>query len=394
MGKLDNARNQFLAESSKSEVVVNVAKTRSDRPAELEASSTSESSLPLWRRAHWYKVALFFVSLFLFILAITMMKEGARDLAPLVRDSFSVENPANSLGFGWLFAYVIMSGSPVAAASLTFFDAGVISELGTYTMITGSRLGASLIVLFIGFIYVLRGRDRSTSLGMGLLSLVVTGSTHLLALPLGMVLLSASVLDGVQLSAGSTLNSLADRVFDPIITWLLVYLPEWSLFVIGFFVIMASFSLFDKALPQMTLRESQVGRVSRFVYRPWVMFLVGACITLLSMSVSISLSILVPLSARGFIRRENVVPYIMGANITTFIDTLLAALLLNNPTAFTIILVNMISISVVSALLLATVYRRYERISLSFVRWATSDTRNFGLFMIVIIFVPIVLMLV
>jgi hypothetical protein len=94
------------------------------------------------------KIVLFIVSLFLFILAITLMKEGARELAPLVRDSFRVDNPANSLGFGWLFAYIVMSGSPVAAAALTFFDAGVIDQLGTFTMITGSRLGASFIVLF------------------------------------------------------------------------------------------------------------------------------------------------------------------------------------------------------------------------------------------------------
>ena len=53
----------------------------------------------------------------IFLLAINLMKEGARDLAPLVRDQFAVDNPANSLGFGWLFSYVIMSGSPVAAAA-------------------------------------------------------------------------------------------------------------------------------------------------------------------------------------------------------------------------------------------------------------------------------------
>lgn len=350
--------------------------------------------LAYWRRAHWYKVPLFIISLFLFILAITMMKEGARDLAPLVRNQFSVSNPLNSLGFGWLFAYVIMSGSPVAAASLTFFDAGVIGELETYTMITGSRLGASLIVLFIGFIYVLRGRDRATSLGMGLLSLVVTGSTHLLALPLGLTILSSGVLSNVQLSSGTVLSSLTERVFDPIIIWLVAYLPEWFLFILGFLIIMVSFSLFDKALPEMSLKESQIGRVSRFVYRPWVMFVLGAGITMLSMSVSISLSLLVPLSARGFIRRENVVPYIMGANVTTFIDTVLAAVLLDNAMAFTVIFVNMVSITLVSALILATVYRSYESLSLAFVGWATSDRRNFGIFIFVIVLVPVILMFV
>jgi hypothetical protein len=120
-----------------------------------------------WReRVHLGKIALFAISLFLFVLAITLMKDGARGLAPLVQDLLSVNSPANSLGFGWLSAYVIKSGSPVAAAALTFFDSGVLHKLGAFAMITGSRLGASFIVLFLGFLYVLRGRDRATSLSM------------------------------------------------------------------------------------------------------------------------------------------------------------------------------------------------------------------------------------
>ena len=138
-----------------------------------------------WKQVHFYKIGLFVASLYLFILAITLMKEGARGIAPLVQNLLAVNNPVNALGFGWLFAYVIMSGSPVAAAALTFFDAGVVDKLGAFAMITGSRLGAGFIVLFLGFLYVLRGRDRATSLSMGLLSLSVTATTYLPALVLG-----------------------------------------------------------------------------------------------------------------------------------------------------------------------------------------------------------------
>lgn len=346
-----------------------------------------------WRHIPWAKIGLFGLSLFLFILAITLMKEGARDLAPLVRSRFAVTNPANSLGLGWLFAYVIMSGSPVAASALTFFQAGVLDKLGTFTMITGSRLGASFIVLFIGFIYVLRGRSHSNSLSMGLLSLSVTGTTYLAALLIGSGILYTGLLDQVQMHSGLLLTSLTELVFDPITAFLTGFLPDWTLFLIGLGVIMVSFNLFDRCLPQMTLKESQLGRMSRLVYRPWVMFLLGGAITLVSMSVSVSLSVLVPLSHRGFVRRENVIPYIMGANITTFIDTLLAAVLLNNPQAFTIVLVEMISITIVSLLLLLTVFRRYERAMLNFVAWVTADNRHLALFMTMILVVPLVLML-
>ena len=142
------------------------------------------------------KIGLFGASLYLFVLAVTLMKDGARGLAPLVHNLLEVTSAANALGFGWLSAYVIMSGSPVAAAALTFFDAGVMDELGAFAMITGSRLGASFIVLLIGFLYVLRGRDRATSLSMGLLSLTVTATTYLPGLFLGVAMLQTGLLDG------------------------------------------------------------------------------------------------------------------------------------------------------------------------------------------------------
>ncbi len=338
------------------------------------------------------KVILFFVSVFLFILAITLMKEGSRDLAPLVRDRFHVTNPANSLGFGWLFAYVVMSGSPVAAATLTFFDAGVIDQMSAFTMITGSRLGASFIVLFIGFIYVLRGRNRATSLSMGLLSLIVTGTTYLMALGVGLALLAAGWLNAIQLQSGAMLTSATDMIFDPISALFLTFLPGWALFLVGFGIIMVSFNLFDRCLPEMSLKESHVGRMSRLVYQPWVMFLLGAGITLISMSVSVSLSILVPLSQRGFVRRENVIPYIMGANITTFVDTLLAAVLLNNPAAFTVVLIEMLSITIVSFVILALFYRFFQEKTLDLVNRISENNRNLAIFMVTILIVPLILL--
>lgn len=202
----------------------------------LVVNKQEETLLParswqrFWERIAWRKVGIFLVSLFLFILAITLMKEGARDLGPLVRDRFAVSNPANSLGFGWLFAYVVMSGSPVAAAALTFFDAGIINQLGAFTMITGSRLGASFIVLFIGFIYVLRGRNRANSLGMGLLSLIVTGTTYLAGMVIGIFLLNSGALASLQPQSGALLSSILDRIFDPIAAFLLSFLPTWGLF--------------------------------------------------------------------------------------------------------------------------------------------------------------------
>jgi Na+/phosphate symporter len=182
-------------------------------------------------------------------------------------------------------------------------------------------------------------------------------------------------------------------VIDPIAGLLAALLPEWAVFLAGLGIILVSFSLFDRCLPQMAVKDSHVGQVSRLVYRPVVMLILGALLTMVSMSVSLSLSILVPLGDRGFVRRENVIPYIMGANITTFVDTLLAAVLLNNPAAVTIVLVEMASITVVSLVILITFYRAYQRAMLNFVEWVTAKNRNLAAFVATILVVPIILIL-
>jgi len=335
----------------------------------LNATKIVRGSVFLWNRVRPDKVFLFIVSLFLFVQSIALMKEGARPLVSLVRGGFAAADLSYFLGLGWLSAYIIMSGSPA-----------------------GSRLGASFVVLFVGFIYVLRGRNRATNLSMGLLSLTVTGMNSLAGFIVGIGLLKTGVLDRVQFRLNNSTYSVIDRIFSPLINALARSLPSWALFPIGLGIVMVSFSLFDRCLPQVALKESQMGRMSRLIYRPWVMFLLGGAITLISMSVSVSLGILVPLGNRGFVRRENVIPYIMGANITTFVDTLLVAVLLGNSLAFTIVLAGMISIALVSGVVLVAFYRRYRRAILAFVSWVTATNRNLALFMFFIFIIPILLM--
>ena len=345
-----------------------------------------------WEKVNFGKIALFSFSLYLFFFAITLMKYGARGLVPLFQNSFNLSNGLSSLGFGWIFAYVIMSGSPVAAAALTFFDAGVFDKFGAFAMITGSRFGASFIVLLIGFIYVLRGRDRSSSLSMGILTLLVTISTYIPALIMGGIILQTGVLDHIQIQTSGVLQSSVDILIEPFVDLINSVFAQWFVFVIGLAVMISCFSLFDRCLPQMTIKESHFGHISRLIYRPVVMFALGAGLTLITMSVSLSLSVLVPLSARGYIRRENVIPYIMGANITTFVDTLLASVLLNNPPAFTIVLVEMLSVAAVSILILSLVFARYRHTIQHCVAWVTDSNRNLVIFLAGIFIAPLILL--
>lgn len=308
-----------------------------------------------------FRAASALAGLALFILALELLKAAARELTPLL-ELWHVSGLQESVGFGWLGAYVVLSGSPVAAIALTLFSSGAITDLATLGMITGSRLGASFIVLFVGFLYYLRGQRRVASVAIGVLGFVVTATIYLPALALGTLILQRGWLDGVRFGTPAALDSFIDFMFDPVVHLVQTYLPFWGVFFVGMGAMLVAFKLFDGVLPEVDPENSRFGNVANAIYRPMVMFLIGALFTSMTLSVSVSLTLLVPLSTRGYIRRENVIPYIMGANITTFVDTLFASLLLNSPRSFTIVLVEVLCVSFFSLIILGGFYRPYQRV--------------------------------
>lgn len=338
----------------------------------LHRSHTRENLsgiLPV-KRIRWCKLGLFFASMTLFMLALELMKAGTRGLAPLTNDLLHVDDPISGLGFGWLSSYLVLSGSPVAAVALTFLDVGTIGPHAAFAMIVGSRVGGSLIVVLIGLVYMLRGHKKRTSLLVGLLALIITVTIYVFALPLGLTMLNMPIAEThIHLPTDGGFASLIDLLFGPPVELTSRTLPDWGVFLLGLGSTVLSLNLIDKALPELDLEKHVFGRVSRLLYRPSVIFVLGMVLTLLTMSVSVSLGLLVPLSVRGYVRRENLVPYIMGCNISTFVDTLIAGILLRNPMATNVVLIQMVVILIVSLIVLAFFYRTYERLMLRVALW-------------------------
>jgi hypothetical protein len=327
----------------------------------------------------------------LFILALELLRAAAGELSPLL-SQWQVSGLRQSVGFGWLGAYVVLSGSPVAAIALTLYSSSVLNDIATLGMLTGSRLGASFIVLFVGFLYYLRGHRRVASVAIGVLAFAVTATIYLPALALGVVILQQGWLDGIRFGTPAALESAIDVVFDPIVVWIQSLVPFWGVFIAGMGALVGAFKLFDAVLPEVDPENSRFGNLANAIYRPLVMFLIGAAFTSMTLSVSVSLTLLVPLSTRGYIRRENVVPYIMGANITTFIDTLFAALLLNSPRAFTIVLVEVASVSFFSLLILVLFYRPYQRMMSHLMDGVLTSRWTLLAFVAVLVAIPLLLL--
>jgi len=327
------------------------------------------------------RLAYLLAALALFVLSLESLRLGARPLVPFIREKISIDNPVNALGFGWLFAMAVLSGSPVAATAMTFLDAGVLNGQEAQAMIVGSRLGASFVVLFLGLVYVIRGHRSESSLAAGVLSLLVTQTTYLPAAVVASFALSWGWTEGWAVGVLGSASSVLDRLLGPVTGLLNARVPSWGLFPLGLILLLLSFSVLDRSLPDLRRPGSRFGDLSHLLFRPAVTFALGAGITLISLSVTVSLSLLVPLSARGYIRKENAIPYIMGANVTTLVDTLFAAALLGSPLGISVVLTLMVGVCLVSLVILLVVFRPYVRLLVGLTNWIAGGRRNLVLFL-------------
>jgi len=320
------------------------------------------------------------------------MKAGAAAVGPTIQGQFPFANGLSTMGTGWLGAYLVLSGSPVAATAISLFGAGTTSVLQTFTMLSGSRMGASFIVLLTGFLYAMRNpKARREPLGIGIQAMTMTAITYLPGMLIGYFILREGLLNGINWHASGKLEAAFSKVYGPFVDLAKAHLPGWALFVVGIATILLAFQLIDRVLPEMN--SDSASKRSSWLKRPWTMFLLGCIVATLTLSVSVALTVLVPLAVKGYVKRDEALPYIMGANITTLADTLVVAMLQHTPVAARIVLAEAIGVTIVSLFILAFIYGPVKRSVIGLDDWLVAKNVRLAGFVVVLFIIPIALLL-
>lgn len=326
-------------------------------PIDTAPSATAPRSAAARLAARVWWLVKFVAALFLFVGALQLMKTGAASLDVLQTGGFLVKNAGATLGLGWVGALFVLSGSPVAATALALVAGDSITEIQGYTMLTGSRLGAAFVVLVVAVIYALRGGEgeRFKPVSTAVMALLTTALVYLPASFLGYAILRLPAFHALDLRFPNEFNDLLDVVYGGVLdraeTW-----PALLVFFGGLGVLLLSFKLIDAVMPELN-EETLGAERMEWLRRKWPMFALGCLVALITMSVSVALTVLVPIVVKNYVKREDIVPYIMGANITTLGDTMLAAFGLGSGAAVRIVLAGIISTTIISVVLLAFFYR-------------------------------------
>ena len=303
----------------------------------------------------WWTVRIA-AALFFFVGALQLLKTGAQALDVLNENGILVRNAGSTLGLGWLGALLVLSGSPIAATALALVAGNAISETQGFTMLTGSRLGAAFVVLVVASVYALRGGsgERLKPVSTAVMALSTTALIYLPAAAIGLTLLRWGPYSRLDLEFPHQFGDLIDFVYGGLLARV-EDIHELLVFGLGLALLLFSFKLIDAVMPELN-EETLGARRVEWLKRKWPMFALGSFVALITMSVSVALTVLVPLVAKRYVKREDIIPYIMGANITTLGDTMLAAFALHSAAAVRIVLAELIATSILSVVLLAFFY--------------------------------------
>ncbi len=338
-------------------------------------------------------------ALYLFVGALQLMKTGAGGLDIFTQGGFLVRNAGSTLGLGWLGALFTLSGTPPAAAALTLTATGRISEIQGFTMVTGARLGAAFVVLLVAVLYASRSGagKRLKTVSTAVLALAITAVIYVPGAIIGLLLLRSEPFHNVQLSAPPQFSNLVDILYG----WVLNNVETWApgvLFVVGFALLFASFKLIDASMPEVNEDRFQGSRLG-WLRSKWPMFLLGIVVVIATLSVSVALTVLVPLVAKGYVKREHLIPYIVGADLGTLVDKLVVAFLAGigavHPAApVRIILAEIVGTALIGMIIMTLLYKPFRRGVWKFQRQVTKSKPRLGVFTALLFVTPLAILVV
>ena len=277
-----------------------------------------------------------------FLFAVRLLGAATAAATPAIERALPrvVHSDATALGAGWLAAYALANGSVAAAAGVALYASDLLATSGLFALVAGTRLGGAAAVVLVGALTHARrdGVGVREATGLGLLTFVVTHTVYLPATVVGLLALDPLVAGflgvGRRVTAGAT-----PAVDGPVIAAVVDAVGPLPATVLAVVVLLVTLRLFDRLLRGLdpeTIRERVVARVHG---APTTAALVGFVVTGLTTSVAFSLGVVVPLYDRGYVRRAEVVPYALGANLGTVLDTLVVAALLGSDRAVAVVLV-------------------------------------------------------
>ena len=298
-----------------------------------------------------FRIATVVSLLFIFLLGIKGLGDGFKLFGRDLVEGFftATENPLVGLIVG-LLATTLVQSSSVTTSMIVGLVAAPENPLplaNAVPMVMGANIGTTVTATIVSLAHIGRREEFERAFPVAICHDIFNYMSVLILLPLEIstgflrrtAVGLASTLEGLgQFEYESPLRVLLSAGFAPITALAESAIASQggqAVFLVGISSFCIFLALFLLVRVMRTLVHARVEGIIGQALSSSAIFsiLVGAIITVMVQSSSITTSVLVPLAAAGLLRLEEAFPMTIGANVGTTVTALMAALGVSGPNA-------------------------------------------------------------
>ena len=324
------------------------------------------------------------LSIYFFISAIVLVKNSAKVVGVALAETIVliIRDTTSAVFAGWISTALLHSSGAFDSIICAFTSSGVMPLNLSVATIIGAEIGTTVTPFLISVLERLKGKGESRAAFNVTMSHVLYNLfTLAIFYPMELFFGTFSKIaewGSHQFVKITWLNAVPD-LLDTITPWvkpLLGYIGPWAGLVGGGMLLLVALGAVEKYMTAIFSMPRSWNLIRSTFTRPKRAFLAGFIFTLLVPSTTVMVSLLIPLATSGVIKAEYyILPYILGANIGTVFDVMIAAMATGDPIALGVWLVHL-TINVVGAMLFTPILDPFARLTTRVADYVSKDPKT------------------
>lgn len=287
----------------------------------------------------WLKLT---VLIYLFVLSIEIIKNASVALAPSIKD-FVLHNisPIKAISLGWFTTSLAQSSGAVGSVVASFAGQNIISLSTAVYILVGASLGTTITAMIISLITTSKRKKdfrhgfeiaMCYSIYSAILVILVVTLEYFFKIFSKLALLIASNIQGTI--SYLKIPNIVGILTDPIIKILFTNGHAIIWLFLGFGILIITLKFLSRSVIEVLGGQEKAQKfMNKHFESKYKTYFLGFIFTAIVFSSSLTIGLLVPLAAANLIGLRRTIPFILGADLGTSTDILLAALIIGNSPA-------------------------------------------------------------
>ena len=324
------------------------------------------------------------IAIYFFVSAIVLIKSSAKIMGVALAETIVllIRDTTSAVFAGWLSTALLHSSGAFDSIIVAFTSSGVMPLNLSVATIIGAEMGTTVTPFLISVLEKLKGKgDNNASFNVTMSHVLYNLFTLLIFYPLELFfgVFSTIAERGSHIFLRVSWLDAVPDLLDVITPWvkpLLNMIPPWSGLVLGGLMLLVALGAVEKYMTAIFSMPRSWNLIRSTFTRPRRAFIAGFLFTLLVPSTTVMVSLLVPLATSGVIKADYyILPYILGANIGTVFDVLIAALATGDPIGLGVWLVHL-TINLVGAIIFMPILNPFSALTRRVASYVAKDPRT------------------